>query len=198
MNAKLRQVARAGLVPALLTLLMAVLMLFPELSGTLELRLDQRLNPLGCLTGHLVHYSWRHFAFDATVFLALGTVAVMHGGVKRLFWVCAVAMLTVSLALPLLSPELTAYRGVSGVDTALVAAAAVYLLKDHVITVRFAALAALVGILLKSLLEYRNGVSLFAGSEIFEPVASAHIIGMLCGGIVAAVAMFKSKIEVLQ
>ncbi|MDD2478412.1 MAG: rhomboid family intramembrane serine protease [Victivallaceae bacterium] len=189
---------KAGVIPAILTLLMAVLMLFPELSGMLELRLDQPLRLPGCLTGHLVHYSWRHFALDATVFLALGTVAVMHGGVKRFLAICVTAMLTVSLALPLLSPELTAYRGISGVDTALVAAAAVYLLKDRVITVRFVALATLLGILLKSLFEYRSGISLFAGNDLFEPVASAHIIGMLCGSVVAVVAIFKTQTEVLQ
>lgn len=198
MNDKIKNIIKAAAVPSGITAIMLTLMFFPAFSAALELRLDRVFYLPSWLTCHLVHYSWRHFAFDAAVFQILGTVVVLQGGMRRLLAVCAAALLAVPLAVPLLSPELTAYRGVSGIDTALVAAAAVHLLKDRVLPVRMAAVAVLAGILLKSCFEYQSGLCLFAGVDIFEPVASAHVAGMLSGGAATAAAIIKLKTKVLQ
>lgn len=71
------------------------------------------------LTGNFVHYSWAHLAANLGAFAALCWIA--EGRSRGLSWVVALSSLGVGLAVFGLANGVTTYRGVSGVDCALLA-----------------------------------------------------------------------------
>lgn len=72
------------------------------------------------LTGHLTHWSWKHLAYDVAAFVILGIAVELR---SRWHWVVCVAgtALASSSALWLFRPDITAYRGLSAIDSALFA-----------------------------------------------------------------------------
>ena len=70
------------------------------------------------VTGHLVHYSFDHFFWDAITFLALGA-ACERFGATRLLACLAASALAISASIWLCLPSVATYRGLSGVDSAL-------------------------------------------------------------------------------
>lgn len=164
------------ILPAVLTLFMALLCAMPGVSTTLELH-PHAPEFYTLLTGHFVHYTWRHFFYDGAVFLVLGTIV----GTRNLITLTGITTIAVSLLLPVVAPEFTVYRGISAADTALVAFAACNLARDANRFRRIAARLVLAGILLKSGYETVTGECFFVSNEGFAPVAAAHLIGALCG-----------------
>ena len=78
------------------------------------------------ITCHLVHFGLEHFAWDAAVFVLLA-VLCWRLGWKRCLASLAAATLAIPAVLWILQPELPSYRGLSGLDSALYATAAVAL-----------------------------------------------------------------------
>ena len=72
----------------------------------------------GVITGHLTHWSWEHLCWDLAGFAVLGWLCERRWRVR--FVVCLlVSAACVSAAFHFWHPELAAYRGLSGVDSAL-------------------------------------------------------------------------------
>ncbi len=70
------------------------------------------------LTGHLTHWSAGHLFWDLAAFAVLGRLCERRG--RGRFVVCLlVSAGGITAAFHFLHPELTAYRGLSGVDSAL-------------------------------------------------------------------------------
>ena len=74
------------------------------------------------ITGNMVHWSPEHFALDVSVFLVVGFL--FEPMIHRAYpWLIFASALAVGVAVFLFQPELTVYRGLSGVDSGQFAAA---------------------------------------------------------------------------
>ncbi len=178
---KHRKILKAAAIPAILTLGMGTLVLMPGLSSVLELQLNGGSPLFTLLTGHFVHHSLRHYIYDAAVFLALGAVVVRDHGLRSFLILTLGSALTVSLLLPLLAPQFASYRGISAVDTALVALVACRFLRDGNRLFRLAAAGTLIGMMLKFSYEIAFAQNVFVQETSFVPVVAAHLIGALWG-----------------
>lgn len=81
-------------------------------------------------TGHLVHFTWSHWFYDAAALAILGTVCERRWGGRMMAMVLATAALGISLVLLAAQPRLIGYRGLSGLDSALFGWAAATLCVD--------------------------------------------------------------------
>lgn len=137
-------------------------------------------------TGNLVHWSLEHFYLDVGAFLVLGLL--YERSFKRPFVSFATFLLTVSLAigaaLCVLLPDMNIYRGLSGVDSGVFAAAlimeAAWARKDHRRWL-FLAPAALI-FTVKIAFECWTGELFFGTSslgDLGQPVPLAHAAGAL-------------------
>jgi rhomboid family GlyGly-CTERM serine protease len=70
------------------------------------------------LTGHLTHWNLDHLVWDLLMFVVLGTI-VEKLSRTRFVLLCLVSALSISLMVLLGQPDLSTYRGLSGIDTAL-------------------------------------------------------------------------------
>jgi rhomboid family GlyGly-CTERM serine protease len=143
------------------------------------------------LTGHLAHWSFDHLLWDVVMFATLGAF-LERSSRWLLLAVLAAAAPAVSAAIWLLQPDMLVYRGLSGVDSALFAAALVILLIDAVRS-GHKRLTAVVGLLAlgfaaKVGFEMSTGITLFVDSQNagFTPLPLAHAVGAASGGIAAA------------
>lgn len=131
-------------------------------------------------SGHLVHWSVAHFAWDATTFVALGwlfaRLAPRTFGALLLF-----GAPLVSLAVLVFEPQLRAYGGLSGLDVALfVALCLVVARRVRERATRVVALLALALCLAKVAAELVSGEAAFVGGEVVL-AASAHAAGVVLG-----------------
>ncbi len=165
--------------PLLGALLAAATLLsaFPRLGVPLQLHLGASVPALlvEAFTCHLVHWNAAHLFYDA---LALALLAPMLDR-RELPLTLLLSAPAVSLAVLALHPELPTYCGLSGVNCALYAHVAAKLGRRNAAL----GLAALAGILLKTLLELSAGRTFFATG--FIPVHSAHLAGIAAGLISA-------------
>lgn len=137
------------------------------------------------LTGHLAHYGTSHLAWDVVVFVAAGAIAERCGRWSYLALLLASAT-AVSAAVMVLQPGLAAYRGLSGVDSALFVYVCANLLAEAWRAGErgwiVAALAALLAFGGKAAFEHATGTTIFAQSDgRFTPVPLAHAVGGLVG-----------------
>ncbi|WP_404422545.1 rhombosortase [Nibricoccus sp. IMCC34717] len=141
------------------------------------------------LTGHFAHFTPAHLLWDLSLFLILGLWVERR---SRRAWLGAVLVggVSISLAVWFGLPGMQAYRGLSGVDSALFAWIAFDLARLGWKARRWSALwlgggalAALVG---KAGYESVTGLLLFVDpGASFIPVPLAHAVGGLCGMAVA-------------
>ena len=100
----------------------AVSFVFPSLAARLQY--DRGAIAAGevwrLVSGHWAHYSLDHFAWDFLAFNFLGLACERISRVRFLICVSASA-LVISLTVWLWLPDMSAYRGLSGVDSALFA-----------------------------------------------------------------------------
>jgi len=142
------------------------------------------------VTCHLAHFGLEHFAWDAAVFVLLA-VLCWRLGWKRCLASLAAATLAIPAVLWILQPELPSYRGLSGLDSALYATAAVALGRRLWADGRHAWAAAAIGSLAalfaKVAYELATGQALFvdAAGMGFVPVPLAHATGGLVGMLAA-------------
>jgi rhomboid family GlyGly-CTERM serine protease len=132
------------------------------------------------LTGHLVHCDWSHQLADMGAFVALSCVVWRQSG--RWAALVLLSAAAVGLAVFVLGGVAT-YRGMSGVDYALLAAALAGLAASEQGTQRAVALCLLVGVVLKAVVEANTGaltvnVCLPEGVVL---VGAAHVAGVLAG-----------------
>jgi len=139
------------------------------------------------VTGHWTHWTADHLAWDLVVFAVLG-VFWERTGRRRAFLVCVFgSALLISLAVWLVLPEMALYRGLSGVDCALVTAVTFQSLRRSARSgqhgLSLALTAVLAGYFLKVLYELATGSTLFVNSEnaTFIAVPLAHLVGGVFG-----------------
>ena len=168
----------------------ALLFQLPGWAGRLQL--DREAVARGeiwrLVTCHWTHWSARHLLWNLAVFAVLAVLCESRG--RRAFLAAVVSSaLLIPPVLWIALPDLEAYRGLSGIDSALFVLAAMLLLREEIektgslrTVPALAAGAALVGFLLKVGYESVSGAALFAGSEgLFVPLPLAHLAGGACG-----------------
>lgn len=141
-------------------------------------------------TGHLTHWNLDHFFWDAVVFAVLGVMCEWRH--RGRYLVCLIiSAILIPLFVSICLPELTIYRGLSGLDTALFTMLACYMLaerwaaREWVWVLTTASL--LLGLGLKVVFEVVTGATLFvdAVAANFQPIPLAHVVGACVGCIVA-------------
>lgn len=126
------------------------------------------------VTGHLTHWSPDHLLWDVLAFLALGFVCERRG--RALYaGVLFVSAMSVSVILLVTSPEVTSYRGLSAVASALWFWAAL-IIAERRLTPAFMLLALF---FVKVMIELTTGTSVFASDIAVLP--SVHLIGAAVG-----------------
>ncbi len=127
-------------------------------------------------TGHLVHGSWTHYAYDVG---AAALLCVTFGPPKRLLWIAPLVSVTLLAALPAVQH----YYGLSAVLHAWVVVLATGLCKDDSRPRALLAGSLLVGTIVKALVETTLGESVFTSDLDFGgPVLHAsHLVGALIG-----------------
>jgi len=127
-------------------------------------------------TGHLVHHTAAHFAFD------VGVALLLLAFVRRpLAWLVLPPI--VGGAVLVARPDLATYAGLSGVLHGLTVLAGFDLLREGRGVERWAAAALLLGVIAKSILEATLGVSILSGGFDMgaETVHVAHLAGVAGG-----------------
>ncbi len=172
-----------------LSLTAAVLFLLPDVSAWLGF--DRKALADGQLwrlaTGHWTHWSTEHLGWSLLVFALLG-MFWERSGKRRRFIVCTVSSaVLISLAVWYLMPDMTSYRGLSGIDCALVTAVAAESLRHCMKTgqrgLGWALTAVIAGYFLKVFYESTTGSTVFVSAEgaTFSAVPLAHLVGGLYG-----------------
>ena len=182
--------------PPLITLGVSIfslaLLCSPNLSAILQL--DREAVAAGQLwrvvTGHLTHWNLEHLFWDGVVFAVLGVLCERQQRVRFLLCLTAAAVL-ISASVWLLLPELSTYRGLSGLDTALftMLSVGVFAEKWAAREWRWVTLIAglMIGLGLKVTFEVFTGGTMFvdATAANFQPVPLAHVVGAVTGVVVA-------------
>ena len=173
----------------LLTLSAVVVYLSPELTAWATF--DRAALAAGQLwrliTGHWTHWSGEHLGWDLLVFAVVGGALELRGR-RGAFLLCTVlSALLVSGGVWVLRPEMVEYRGLSGIDCALVTLVAVDLLRQSLRDRRWGLGLVLAGLLAgylgKVVFELATGQTLFvdSGPGLFVPVPLAHVLGGAVG-----------------
>ncbi len=139
-------------------------------------------------TGHFCHWDINHLIWDVAVFAVAGMLVARES--KARFAACVFVTAGVSSALLLAArPELDVYRGLSGIDCALVMATAVtlFLRADSSVGQKAGALTLMLAGIAKVAFETLLDDTLFVRNANFLLVPSAHIVGLVIGGIAALV-----------
>ncbi len=133
------------------------------------------------LTGHLTHWSWNHLIWDLAAFATLSFAAIRL--IPQRFLLCLlVAGIVIPLEIALNQPQFETYRGLSGIDSALLGLTIAGLWKLRQ-TSRFIAAIALIAFVSKTIYELTTGDTIFVeqAQQAFIPATSAHISGFLAG-----------------
>jgi rhomboid family GlyGly-CTERM serine protease len=135
------------------------------------------------VTCHFTHFTYEQLAWDALVFLLLGLACARRD--RGAFQATLLASIViVPIAVLAFAPNVTTYRGLSGIDSALFALLlAMEWRRSLMVTLCAAAFA------LKVLFEMKTGSTIFVSSAAaFTPVPIAHLAGAAVGWIVAITA----------
>jgi rhomboid family GlyGly-CTERM serine protease len=140
------------------------------------------------LTCHALHWSGSHLVWDLAVFSTLGALCERR---SRPRYVAALALsaVLIPLGLAVLHPEITRYRGLSGIDSALFGLLAADLGRQR-LSEGDRVGAGVMGLFLLGLagkigLECLHGGNLFVADQSFVPLPWAHAIGGVVGVILA-------------
>ncbi len=137
------------------------------------------------LTGQMVHWTVRMTAADLGMLLGLGAWLEMQGERRRTILALALGAALTAFAVHALSPDLSLYRGASGLASALFVLAALRIGEDAEGAPRFLAWLAVALFLGKDAWEAFTGQTLFAGSlpDGVEVVPLVHLLGGLAGAM---------------
>jgi rhomboid family GlyGly-CTERM serine protease len=139
------------------------------------------------LTAHLTHWDPAHLLFDLLAWMVLGTIIETHS--RRLWcWTVGLSVPLVFLFVLLAAPDISVYRGLSGLDSALFTAAAL-MIHDRAIKrndpgMAWITVGCIMALVSKIVWEWSTGSPVFARSGNFTAVPQAHLAGALAGWIV--------------
>jgi rhomboid family GlyGly-CTERM serine protease len=126
-------------------------------------------------TCHFTHFTYEQLAWDALVFAVLGIACARRS--RGAFQATLLAsIIVVPIAVLVFASDVTTYRGLSGIDSALFA----LLLTMEWRRSRLVALCA-VGFAMKLIFEMTAGATVFVSSGAFVPVPAAHLAGAAVG-----------------
>jgi membrane associated rhomboid family serine protease len=138
-------------------------------------------------TCHFTHFTYEQLAWDALVFLLLGLASARgNRGAFRATLLASVVLVPIAV---LAFSNVTTYRGLSGIDSALFGLLLVESRKSRVVALCGVAFAA------KMIFEMKTGATLFVHSGAFTAVPAAHVAGALVGVIAGAYRLFSSSME---
>lgn len=148
------------------------------------------------VTCHLTHWTTDHLVWDVLTFAVLGVIAERAN--RRRFAACLIASaVAVPLSVASARPELTIYRGLSGIDSALFALVLTEVFRSGVAgrvlaTVAGVAMASKIGF------EWFTGQTLFvdAAAGEFTPVPTAHVVGAVAGWIAGWIRFSRRAVNV--
>jgi rhomboid family GlyGly-CTERM serine protease len=155
-----------------LTLITMAAALLP--GSSLEL---QRGGPVWrIVTCHFTHFTYEQLAWDALAFLVLGIAcARRHRGAFQVTLLASI--LIVPIAVLAFAPNVSTYRGLSGIDSALFALLLTTESRRSWIVTLCAA-----GFAMKLIFEMTTGAMVFVSSDgAFEAVPVAHLAGAIIG-----------------
>lgn len=140
---------------------------------------------------HLAHWSTQHLFWDVLMFFVLGW-HLEKSIAKPYYFTLIASSLLIPLGVLVMQPEITSYRGLSGIDTALFALLCTSKLASGYREGSQRSIALFLFLLLamwsKLLFEFSTGGVMFVRNDNFTPVPAAHlcgaVIGMLVGGLV--------------
>ncbi|HET6250188.1 MAG TPA: rhombosortase [Tepidisphaeraceae bacterium] len=134
------------------------------------------------LTCHFTHWSPAHAFWSILAFLILAAICEAQNR-RRTAIVIVGSAIAISLAIFVFRPSLLFYRGLSGVDSALYALAAIHLLRANTDwLMRMAVVGGLLGFAGKIFYEAHTGQLLFADSGGgLVPLPAAHAVGFAIG-----------------
>jgi len=144
------------------------------------------------VTCHWTHFSWSHLFWDLFAMAILGLACERRD--QKSFWLCLlISILVIPAGLMILMPDLSIYRGLSGLSSALFGLLIVLRLEETFRDPRPARIApvALFALLFiaKTIYEAASGCAVFAGAEgdTWAPVPLVHLIGAVIGAAIALV-----------
>ena len=182
------QLLRDRRATAMLTALTLLAYVVPAVAPAIE---DDRANTSQIwrlLTCHLAHFDSVHLFWSGSMLVALAALLEPLGRGRLLVCVLCSA-LAIPLAVLWWAPDVTTYRGLSGIDSALFAMALVGFLREAMAERRpglvILFLATGIGFLAKLAFEMTTGGAVFADSPNFRPVPLAHAVGTFVGTICA-------------
>lgn len=168
---------------------------FPGAAASLQLdrAIPLLAEPWRLVMCQLCHFGRDHFSWDIAVFIALGLICER---IRRREFIQT--LLGSAVLIPIFTfmfqPSLQIYRGLSGVDSALFGLLAAMLISENLQNRHriglILSISLLVAFGLKLLIELRFGVAVFADSTAdgYIPVPLAHLIGLLVGATIHALA----------
>ena len=175
-------------IPITLTIATATLMVFliPGLEGVLDYQtnapaLHQLLQIFTC---HTAHWSFDHLLWDLVMFVTMGVICERRNSTQF-----AIVLILSAIAIPLFvssfSLEVSSYRGLSGLDTALFGLAVLYLVRSAIQEQNWPGVGMygflFFGMMGKIAYEYFVGGTLFVNSDGFTAVPLAHLVGAVIG-----------------
>jgi rhomboid family GlyGly-CTERM serine protease len=145
-------------------------------------------------SGHWTHWTADHLFWDALMFAGLGALCERWAGRGVLVACWAISALAVDAAVLWGHPEISLYRGLSGIDSALFALATLLLAREVGPERRALALLPFAGFLGKVVWEWQTGSTLFVdASEAFIPLPLTHLAGALAGVAVGWLALRRPR-----
>jgi rhomboid family GlyGly-CTERM serine protease len=174
----------------LLGLLVSIITLSPQMTSWMQFDRSAILHGelWRILTGHFTHWSVSHLFWDMLVFLVLaGTIERFNR--RQLLTCFAIGSFFISLLVFSILPEMTYYRGLSGIDSGLFMLLLVVLYRRNTSgrKVMHKIPYILIGLFFvgKSALELSTAQTLFVQpSSLFIPVPLAHLGGAFVGGVI--------------
>jgi rhomboid family GlyGly-CTERM serine protease len=141
-------------------------------------------------SGHLTHWNMEHIQWDLLMFVVLGAACEIRNP-RRMRCCLIAAAANVSLVVFFLFPSVDAYRGLSGIDTALFTLLAIDLMHDARLDRKLAVATGgfLVGLAAKTAYEAFTGQTLFVNQQSagFDLLVWDHITASITGLCVAFV-----------
>lgn len=167
----------------------------PEMNEYAQYIKDKPYEVWRLLTSHFAHWTLTHLLWDILAFVTLGTICEKHS-TKGFIAILLPTPITLSLLFPIALPELEQYRGISGIDSALLGYfLAIELQRAHTNDKSYAlSIIMITGVIIKLCYEFTNPSALFAshlGNGVIN-VPFVHLTGFILGLIIFYTTTFES------
>jgi len=175
-------------VPITLSVAVAAVVVFlvPGLGDLLDFQTNAPVlhQLLQLFTCHTAHWSFDHLVWDLLMFVTMGVICERKNSAQF-----AIVLTLSAIAIPLFvscfSLDVSSYRGLSGLDTALFGLAVLYLVRSSLQEQNWPGVGMygflFIGMMGKIAYEYCVGGTLFVSSDCFTAVPIAHLVGAVIG-----------------